>query len=280
MARDRKLFDSLRESGERHRRRMYNVQGALARAHKLAPNPPPARTPRRSRSGRPRGLSAGDVSIPVEVTPWGLYDRLALEMGRGQFLRLVQGAWDDAVIYGRQYIDERLEQIMFEGFKPAAHERARSLLLSLLTPAQRGQYRRGFIEVRGQVTGLVYRICTASTMYNVTAYGPRGEVLKLCATPSGLMPKEDKLLGQVMGLRCDERSFIRAANMRPLTSSGAEWFKAGELYVALKRFAAGEEFSLLGERPKVRAEPLRIRVEWQTASLRPRDGLNIVGSLI
>ncbi|HYG80910.1 MAG TPA: hypothetical protein VD861_11005 [Pyrinomonadaceae bacterium] len=124
-----------------------------------------------------------------------------------------------------------------EVMSPEARGRARSLLLSLLTPVQREQYARGYIEVRGQLTALVYRIDTSHLTYNVRVGGGTDGLVKLCATPSGRMPKEDKLLGQVMGLKCDERSFLRAANMSP--RPGLEAFR---LALALRRFADGGDF--------------------------------------
>lgn len=134
-------------------------------------------------------------------------------------------------------------------FPPKAAERARALLFSHLTPALREQYSKGYIEVRGQLTPLTYRVNTSGLTYNIVA-ADSDAFVNLCAAPSGRMPREDKLLGQVMGLRCDERRFIRAANIRP---SGSE--ASARLLRALQRFADGGEFRVedppLGEIPVV-----------------------------
>jgi hypothetical protein len=126
---------------------------------------------------------------------------------------------------------------VLDPFSAEAHARARTLLLSLLTPAQRAQYAKGYIEVRGQLTSLIYRVNTADLTYNIVASDDQGAQVKLCAAPSGHMPREDKLLGQVMGLRCDERRFIRAANLLPGGGDASR-----RVYLALRKFAYGEAF--------------------------------------
>lgn len=321
MPRDRKLFDSLGESGARHRKRMGNVREALSRGRVPALNPPPERKPARGSSSATTQLPTLGVDTPIspnvrdvalivmnspggEVTGQGERGRSVLSgayaswRARRQLLPQGRAAiavppanretsqtpvvvWDE-VADPRSDL-EALYRAFHSGlirgaaagmpvddrvFSSEARGRARGLLLSLLTPVQREQYERGFIEVRGQLTALVYRIDTSHLTYNVRVGGGTDGLVKLCAMPSGMMPREDKLLGQMMGLKCDERNFLRAANMAP--RPGPEAFALAR---ALHQFAAGGDFRMPASAslPEVSLRIGQSHVAVQVGQLRARS---------
>lgn len=92
--------------------------------------------------------------------------------------------------------------------------RARKLLMSALSPAQRRTYEdKRYFDV--QVAGKVYRI-HQGTHGNVRELGPNGREQYLwCAQPDHV-PAEDAMLAQMLLLRHDEAAFRRVANRRPI----------------------------------------------------------------
>ena len=231
---------------------MMNVRGVVRGGAKPDFNPPPQR--RAGRLGRPgrrerlesfSGLAHACAGAGRSLSAFAeRASSLGLALGQLSALpaEAVRQVWvDDARVdelLARRYIEEyELSAVPFIRSKDddscrQARERATSLLLSLLTPEQRDQFTHGgFIEVRGKTTGLTYRVYKGTLFYNVHVLLDGVPHLKLCAAPGGSMPREDKLLGQVMGLKCDERRFIRAANFSPQTTDGFE------LERALREFA-------------------------------------------
>jgi len=92
--------------------------------------------------------------------------------------------------------------------------RARRLLMSVLSPAQRQTYEdKRYFDV--QVAGKVYRI-HQGTHGNVRELGPDGRERYLwCAQPDHV-PTEDAMLAQMLLLKHDEAAFRRVANRRPI----------------------------------------------------------------
>lgn len=111
---------------------------------------------------------------------------------------------------------ERLRTEQQRTERRAAQERARTLLLSALTPEQRTQY-----ETREHFTvdtpdGRRFRIQQGRSM-NVEELGPDGRVLaRYCAHPRPTVPDEDTMLAQLLFLRHDPATFLRIANRSPV----------------------------------------------------------------
>ena len=91
-----------------------------------------------------------------------------------------------------------------------SHERAQSLLLRCLTPAQRAEFERSSaFTIRGQ-SGQMYRI-TYGTAANVELLGRSGTVVRrLCAGPVGV-PVPAVMLAQKLMLENQEREFLSIA---------------------------------------------------------------------
>lgn len=91
----------------------------------------------------------------------------------------------------------------------AATKRARGMLMSHLTPAQRATYERdGHFDVI--VDGKTYRI-KQGTHGNVALVDGQGVIERYCAQPDGV-PTEDAMLAQLLSLRFAPAEFFNKAN--------------------------------------------------------------------
>lgn len=93
----------------------------------------------------------------------------------------------------------------------ASQERAKRLLLMMLTAAQRADYERhGFFVVVGQ-SGKRYRVRRGrhGNVYELNAR--ETPIASYCASPLGV-PDEDAMLAQKLQLENDEAEFLRVAN--------------------------------------------------------------------
>ncbi len=83
-----------------------------------------------------------------------------------------------------------------------AEERARTLLLTLLSEEQRGDFQsKGYFHVTGGSSGDRYRIRFDSTV-NIDVLGADGSVrYRLCARPVGDIPMYDVMAGQILHLQ-------------------------------------------------------------------------------
>lgn len=92
----------------------------------------------------------------------------------------------------------------------AVRKRARGLLMSQLTPAQRATYERdGYFDVA--VEGKTYRIAQG-THGNVALVDAKGTIERYCAQPDGV-PVEDAMLAQLLSLRFAPATFLGKANV-------------------------------------------------------------------
>lgn len=98
----------------------------------------------------------------------------------------------------------------------AAQERAEQLLVSWLTPEQRGQYERDrCFEVVGSRSRRRYRIRHGRQM-NVYALDADGrEAQGYCFLPQGNLVEGDCMLAQKIALETDERAALKIANKFP-----------------------------------------------------------------
>ncbi len=101
-----------------------------------------------------------------------------------------------------------------QAFSRAAEDRARSLFLAKLTPAQRRSWlaRRRFSVV-----------APSGARYTIAPYDPyniRASDALFCLQVGGNTPDYDKLLAQKLLIECDEALFLAKANVR---SYSVEW---------------------------------------------------------
>lgn len=97
-----------------------------------------------------------------------------------------------------------------------AKRRSLSLLMRLLSPAQRQEFRQfGHFHVTGGASGNRYRI-RPGTFANIDVLYPSGRVKhRLCAHPAGDVPVYDVMAAQMLHLQepvCEQR-FLRQANV-------------------------------------------------------------------
>ena len=99
-----------------------------------------------------------------------------------------------------------------------AERRALTLLLRLLSPAQRHDFRKhGVIHVTGASSGSRYRIRVAP-FANIDVLACNGVVAhRLCVQPVGELPIYDVMAGQILYLQDPgaEEGFLRHANKHP-----------------------------------------------------------------
>jgi len=101
-----------------------------------------------------------------------------------------------------------------QAFTRAAEDRARTLFLSKLTPAQR---RSWLARRRFSVTA------PSGARYTIAPYDPyniRASDALFCLQVGGNTPDYDKLLAQKLLIECDETLFLAKANVR---SYSVEW---------------------------------------------------------
>jgi hypothetical protein len=96
----------------------------------------------------------------------------------------------------------------------AARDRARALLLELLSPAQRIDYlERGYFDMVGSA-GRRWRIRATGQAGNVHLMGAEGQTLaSACCHPPGHLPNEDAHVAQMLHLAADEDGFVQTANI-------------------------------------------------------------------
>lgn len=105
---------------------------------------------------------------------------------------------------------------------PAARQRARDLLISMLTPDQRKEFDDSQAFTLLAQSGKRYRI-THGIIANIEALSRKGVVThRLCAHPHNAseLPVEDTLIAQLLHLRADEAGFLRGANRHPMRAVG------------------------------------------------------------
>ncbi len=93
-----------------------------------------------------------------------------------------------------------------------ADSRARYLLLSCLSPAQRKEFKTKEAFTVVAKSGRRYRI-ERGLNYSIAALNNRGKVIgRLCAGPDENVPVYDSMLSQKLWLENDEEGFLRIAN--------------------------------------------------------------------
>lgn len=170
----------------------------------------------------PAGASADWRQLTMSWTNW-------VEQNNATQVHNIQTQWLTAPTRSRAYrptveqlerevaeralVAERARQA--EAGRIAARDRAKALLLSLLTEAQRLQYlAENFFDVRAK-SGRRYRI-HKGTHGNVFAMNEAGERLtRYCGQPNGI-PDEDAMLAQKLMIEIHEEDYLRAANATPL----------------------------------------------------------------
>lgn len=103
-----------------------------------------------------------------------------------------------------------------EVIRSAARDKARALLVSMLSVQQREQLKRcSWFDVIGSHSQQTYRIREGSHG-NVRLLSPDGqkEVASYCGQPNGV-PVGDSMLAQKLQLECDETEYLRLANRSP-----------------------------------------------------------------
>jgi hypothetical protein len=104
-----------------------------------------------------------------------------------------------------------------------AKRRALSLMMRLLTPEQRQEFRKsGYFHVIGGSSGNRYRI-RAATFANIDVVCASGTVMyRLCAHPAGDVPVYDVMAAQMLHLQdpATEKRFLKQANVHPAISEG------------------------------------------------------------
>jgi hypothetical protein len=134
------------------------------------------------------------------------------------------------------YLDSarrRNEQAAIEETKSylRAKRRSLTLMLSLLNPRQREEFRNyHYFHVTGGKTGTRYRIRVAS-FANIDIIGPNGRTIsRICAHPAGDVPVYDVMAAQMLHLAdaATEKTFLRYANVHPVVGAerradGAFW---------------------------------------------------------
>jgi hypothetical protein len=105
-----------------------------------------------------------------------------------------------------------------------AKRRALTLLLGLLSEAQRETFRRlGYVLVTGGSTGDLYRI-RVEINANIDVLRPDGTVrCRLCVLPAGGVPVYDVMAAQLLHLQdpTTEKAFLRRANIYPAERASA-----------------------------------------------------------
>jgi hypothetical protein len=145
---------------------------------------------------------AGASQVTHTVAPRGLFTWIAGQISN------IRGRNEEALI-------EEAHSVL------RAKRRSLTLMLSLLTPEQRQEFRafRHF-HVIGGSTGTLYRIRVAS-FANMDIVGPNGRTMyRLCAHPAGDVPVYDVMAAQLLHLQdaSTERAFLRRANVHPVVS--------------------------------------------------------------
>lgn len=106
-----------------------------------------------------------------------------------------------------------------------ADQRARTLLLTLLSEEQRAEFQAsGQFQVTGGNSGVRYRIRHDSVV-NIDVLADDGQVrFRLCARPTGNIPIFDVMAGQLLHLqdRNAEARFVEQAN-RHMTTASPTW---------------------------------------------------------
>lgn len=153
-----------------------------------------------------------------------------------------------------------------------ARERAMALFESKLLEGEREQWAANqYVDVAGSETGRVYRIKGGSSSGNVKIMDGERVVESLCAAPSGTIPLGDKLLGQYLAIKFDERSFLDKANVTfyggvngpfycgPCYSRTARLsdFHLGGLRNAARELGPGFELRLRAINPNIALSPDR-----------------------
>ena len=94
-----------------------------------------------------------------------------------------------------------------------ANSRARSLLLSCLSPSQRVEFSVDSSFTIVSPSGRRYRV-EQGRNYNIGVLGERGSrvIGRLCAGPTGNVPTYDCMLAQKLWLENDEEGFLKVAN--------------------------------------------------------------------
>ncbi len=93
-----------------------------------------------------------------------------------------------------------------------ARDRARSLLLSCLSPPQRKEFKAKEAFTVVAKSGRRYRIAPGFN-YNIVVLNDRGRAIgRLCAGPDEDVPVYDSMLSQKLWLENDEEGFLRVAN--------------------------------------------------------------------
>jgi hypothetical protein len=102
-----------------------------------------------------------------------------------------------------------------------AKRRALTLMLGLLNPEQREEFRRyRHFHVIGGATGTRYRIRVAA-FANIDVLGPTGRTMyRLCVHPGGDVPVYDAMAAQMLHLQdpVTEKSFLKQANVHPVVA--------------------------------------------------------------
>ena len=111
--------------------------------------------------------------------------------------------------------------------EPRANRRALGLLLKLLNPEQREEFRRsGHFHVIGGKSHAHYRI-RPDRVANIDVLGDDGTVLyRLCVAPAGAVPVYDVMAAQMLHLQdagAEER-FLQMANVFYRMGSRPAWF--------------------------------------------------------
>lgn len=151
-----------------------------------------------------RGYTTGPLVIqnaPL-ITAWTQWNTTYEETAEQQAEREQRQA--QAELRARQAGEARVK----------ANDRAKELLLSLLTPAQAATYaEHGWFEVRGK-SGRRWRIRDRGQSGNVDLMPEIGDEREAsyCAHPPGSLPAADAHLAQLLYLATDDDEFLRVAN--------------------------------------------------------------------
>lgn len=118
----------------------------------------------------------------------------------------------------RHWHDERAREQQAIRAARRAGRRALTLLLRLLSPEQRRDFRQhGYIHVTGASSGSRYRIRT-TLFANIDVLACNGVVAhRLCVQPMGELPIYDVIAGQILYLQDPgaEEGFLHHANIHP-----------------------------------------------------------------
>jgi hypothetical protein len=125
------------------------------------------------------------------------------------------------VLAGQRAVPDRPEVARFRAARVRARDRARELLLSLLTEDQARTYEGdGWFEVAGSDGGL-FRIHSAGQAGNVQEILAGRPVASYCCHPPGGLPDADAHVAQMLHLQTDEAGFRRTANRTGLLRRAA-----------------------------------------------------------